>query len=66
MRPVVSVRPSVSTVFLNSLTFNLDFCMCMSHDHNKPGIESRDRRPRSKVKMCVLDEYLLLRPMSID
>jgi len=50
MRPVVSVRPSVFTVFLNSLTFNLDFYMCMSHDHNKPGIESRDRRPRSKVK----------------
>jgi len=30
------VRLSVSTLTLNRLTFDLDFCICTDHDHSSP------------------------------
>jgi len=44
------------------------FRMYMRRGHMSLGIESQDRTSRSNfhAKMCVLDEYLLRRPMSID
>jgi len=67
LRSIVSVRP-FSFYLLNQLTLDLDFCICVGHDHSSPGIESQGHRSRSKIsaKMFVLHEYLLRRPMSID
>jgi len=55
----VSVRPFVSTVYL---TFELDFCMCMDHDHSSPsrhaGLRSRVK-VKGQCKMRMLHMYLL-------
>jgi len=29
-------------MFLNQLTSDLDFCICMGHDHSSPGLKSKD------------------------
>jgi len=43
---VVAIRLSNSVCFhsfLNRLTFNLFFCMCIVYDHSSPGIENQGR-----------------------
>jgi len=52
MRSVVSVRPCVSTLFLNQL--NIILYACADHDHSSPKIESQGHRVRLKVSAkCV-------------
>jgi len=50
MRIVIGRAP-VSHSSLNQLTFNLDFCMSVGHDHRSPGTESQGHRSRSRVRV---------------
>ena len=49
-----SVCPSVRLFplyLLNRLTFDLEFCVCVDHDHVSTGIESQGHWSRSKVNV---------------
>jgi len=49
----LSIHPLVSTLFLNRLTFKLEF-WSVDHDHSSPRIESEGQRSRSNVNVqCV-------------
>jgi len=47
----LSVRPFVSTLSLNRLSFELGYLCVRGHDHSSPGIESQGQWSRSKVNV---------------
>jgi len=50
---------------LNWLTFELDFCTCMAHDHRWPGLKVKVIVKVNAI-MFVPHQYLLRRPMSMS
>jgi len=51
VQPRFFTRPSMSSPANSVNPFELEFCMCMYHDHSSPGIESQGHRSRSKVNV---------------
>jgi len=45
------VRPSVSTLSLNQLTFDLYLCTCVGHGLSSLGIESQGHESRSLLEV---------------
>jgi len=66
MRSAVSVRPFVSTLSFEPTELWPWISVCLGQDFCSPGIESQGHRSRSMQTVCVLYEYLLRYPRSID